>query len=586
MDAIGFTCLLINALVCVAAPNSAYEQQLTEYADYEAIANLATDDLLQGLLPETEGGACPTGTYLIGTFAGDAANDQDPGTLANPLDQCGWPHMPAYLVYSFPQTCDIREIRVTAAPGEGDYDKGQAAASYGDLVLGIARKTNANGQPPIRPTENAIEIMHQGDTLWTPLVPDIVQSPRRTQERSLWQGLWRWSSPVTHVRKIKFALGPAVMHGGHGQITRIAEIDVLGQPSQNPPPPIRRLVRATDPCFAWRGFIDREGSTRDALLLAWSGSGWTCRFRAKTCTLRFAFPTGGEYWIKVDDAPFKYSPMACRLDLTSWLDQTHPDHRVEIVKKSEIAHGSDAFLGMEIDADGTVLSPEPQNSTGMPLRRILVLGDSITVGMRAGVFDDTDFRRSYGYMLGQCFNADVRVIARSGIGVFRGWYHVLFGPVWRQVVSPAGDRWPTEDPLANWQPDLVLVNLGTNDFSRGVKPEEFIPAMKALLLEVSAGCPNAKVAVLVPWSYGCYRNVLPVLVDELVAEGHGQFHCIDAEPTSWVPEGGMADNTHPNGDGHLYATTKLVPLLEKLMGWPAGQVSLPDEATCLESTAK
>ena len=586
MGTIGFVCLLINAVFLATGPKPAHEQQLTEYADYSQIANFVNDDLLQGLLPDSEGGACPTGTYLTGVFAGDAANGQDPGALADPLDQCGWPHMPAYLVYSFPCGHDIREIRVTAAMGQGDYETGGSTAAHGDLALGIRRKTNPQGQAPVRPTENAIEVMHQDETVWTPLVPDIVESGRRTKAKSLWQGVWRWPAPVRHVRKIKFTLGPTVVHGGHGQITRIAEIDVLGRPSTCPPPPCRRLIRATNPCLSWSGFVDHEGSTRDALLIAWSGSGWIGRFRSKTCCLRFAFPTGSEYWIKVDDAPFRYAAMACELDLTPWLDKSRATHRVEVIKRSEIAYGSDAFLGMAIDADGILLPVEPQIAPGEPHRRILVLGDSITVGMRAGVPGDTDFRRSYGYLLGQCFNADVRLIARSGIGVYRGWYHVLFGTTWRQAVSPRGDRWPTENPLANWQPDLILVNLGTNDSSRGVKPQEFTPAMKALLLEVSAACPNAKLAVIVPWNCGCYRDDLRVLIDELVADGHQQFHFIDAQPNSWVPEGGMADNTHPNGKGHLYATAKLVPLIEKLTGWPAGELSLPCEPLYPDNTAK
>ena len=544
---------------CSAETPPSANQTLKHHENLAAVANFATDDLLQGLCPEKEGGLCPSGTYITETYANDARSAGDPGGVGPNVDR-PWCNMPAYLVYRFRRPVDVSEIRITAVPPSGEA--GEHGVAAGEIALGIARQTNRGGRPPIRPAENAIEVLVDGQTLWEPVVGGTVWSGGDEPTQGVCQGVWRFGGhPVRQVRRIKFALGPTRTwsSGNHGRMTRLSEIDVIGRPSGGTAPSPWRFVRATDRSIAPRGFVTVEPN--GALLMKWSGSGLRCRFRSDRCRLRFQAASGSRYWVKLDGGPYREFPAQPIIDLTQALRPTQGNvHEIEVVKKTEFVTGLEVLQGLEL-APGATLLP-----MSLPERRILFLGDSIAVGMGAGLAGETDVLRSYAWLLGRHFGADIRLVAVSGVGVYKGWRATPFMREWQAVVSGQADA-ATRSPAGLWQPDLVLVNLGTNDASKSVPAEHFIPAMKALLTDVRARCPEAAIAVMVPWTYGCYRAELRGMVEELSKEGLAKLHFIDADPATWAPKQAMRDNTHPNHQGHALATGKLIPRVQAIMGW-------------------
>jgi len=320
--------------------------------------------------------------------------------------------------------------------------------------------------------------------------------------------------------------------------TRIAALDAAGTIAEKTTPAPLKFISAADPCILLTGFVTKPNP--DTALLKFSGSGLRCRFRSDRGLLRFGAATAGRLWIKLDDREFAEYPVKPKIDLTGKLLR-RPDriHQLQVVKKTEFPAGIEAFEGIELDANAVLLPSGP-----LPQRKILFCGDSITVGMAAGRDRSTDFLRSYTWLLGRHFNADIRVIAVSGIGVFKGWRTERFIKLLREVdLSPPNLQKP-QPPDFSWQPDLVLVNLGTNDVSRSVAAEDFLPAMKELLLEVRKRCPQAKIALMVPWC-GCYREGLRSLVADLAQGGFSSLHFIDGDPDTWLLEDGMSDNTHP-----------------------------------------
>jgi len=535
-------------------------QEFREHATVASPGTFATDDLLQELRPDRAGGLCAAGTYLDGTFAGDARSSTDPGSMSPRFDSVPWPNTPGYLVYTLRRASDIAEIRITAlAPAFDRTAEKDTRVAWGDLALGVSRQTNRDGALPVRPEENAIEVQVDGEEVWTPLVTGQIRSPEKKSSEGLFQYTCRPpAGPVRSVLRIKFALGQTRGTSNHGQLTRISEIDVVGTRSREPTAPFQ-FVPAADERIALTGFVFPEGSSRDAVLLRWSGSGFRCRFRSMVCRLRFS-SGGGEYWIRVDGGPFKRYAVKSRIDLAAALASDRDVHEIEAFKKTESAYGMDGFLGCELSPSGEMLPSR------LPDRRLLVLGDSISVGMKAGMNQDTDFRRTYGYLIAERLGADVRLIGRSGIGVHKGWHHIPFVRAWREVVRTSGRR-TNEQTFAVWSPDLILIQLGTNDFSRKVEARDFLPAMGKLLGEIRKDCPESAIAVVVPWSSGCFRKGLRTLVSGLSREGFDNLHFFDASPETWIPEGGMADNTHPNGKGHRHAAEKLVPMVKKATGW-------------------
>ncbi|MCP4641085.1 MAG: hypothetical protein GY851_11655 [bacterium] len=555
---------LLAAMAVVASLASAEPAtpEFSEYPDAAAVGNFATDDLIQGLVPDDQGGCYSEGTYGTGLFAGDAVDATNPGSEGPATETCAWYKMPVYLIYTFPKACDISEIRMTAVRAEGVAgDDAEPAVALGNLALGITRQTNPNGQPPIRPAQSAIEVMFEGQELWTPVAAGPVSSPQRTLPNGLWQGVWRFpEGALRHVRRLKFTLGPTTMWGSnnYGQITRLSEVDVIGQASAGEAPRPVSFLPSADSRIAYAGFVHPDGSGGESALMKWSGSGFTCRFRSSICRLRFAAPSGSRYWMRVDGDPFVESALEPVIDLTPRLSADRDVHEVQIVKKTEPDSGVESFLGIELSPEGELLPAT------LPDRKILFLGDSITVGMGAGANKETDALRSYAWLVSQHFNADPRLVALSGVGLFQGWRSALFNAEWQQVVAQASD--PNAAALS-WQPNLIVVNLSTNDKSKGVAGTDVASAMRNLLVDVRQRCPEAVILVMVPWSYGCYREELRGVVDGLTAKGDERIQFVDTDPAVWVPEGGMRDNTHPNEKGHQHAANLLIPVIESAMGW-------------------
>ena len=127
-----------------------------------------------------------------------------------------------------------------------------------------------------------------------------------------------------------------------------------------------------------------------------------------------------------------------------------------------------------VKLDGEILPVEDR-----PLKMEFI-GDSITSGEGTiGVGPDEDWISmffchpfSYPYMVAQKLNADYRVISQSGWGVYASWdnhpeyaipvhYENICSVVPREEFESYGFH--EKNDFSSWQPDIICVNLGTND---------------------------------------------------------------------------------------------------------------------------
>lgn len=169
-------------------------------------------------------------------------------------------------------------------------------------------------------------------------------------------------------------------------------------------------------------------------------------------------------------------------------------HTVEIRKKSEANMGS-IFLG-EPTTDGT-LSPLP----AAPSRRIELIGDSITVGYGLeGVFpctntaDKEGATKTYGALTARNLSADYSLVAWSGKGLTRNYVtdnEPLMPELWtRYGANDADDSYDFKTPV-----DIVVINLGTNDFATGSRAQldiaVYTSAMVKFATTVHSKYPNA-----------------------------------------------------------------------------------------------
>ena len=153
------------------------------------------------------------------------------------------------------------------------------------------------------------------------------------------------------------------------------------------------------------------------------------------------------------------------------------DHVVRLDKLTESQVGSARFEGFFVGPEGRAL-PAPGRS-----RRIEFIGDSHTAGYgvrsasrdctQQQVHDLTDTSLAFGPILARRLDAEYRIVAFSGRGVVRNYGGAAPGeplPVlFPRLIPGQAEPRVADDP---WKPDIVVIGLGTNDFSTPLHPGE------------------------------------------------------------------------------------------------------------------
>lgn len=154
------------------------------------------------------------------------------------------------------------------------------------------------------------------------------------------------------------------------------------------------------------------------------------------------------------------------------------EHVVRLDKLTESQTGSARFEGFFVGPQDAALPAQARP------RRIEFIGDSHTVGYgvrstsrdctEQQVHDLTDTSLAFGPILAGRLDADYRIEAFSGRGVVRNYNGTAAGeplPVLfpRLIPGQAEPRLAADD---QWKPDVVVIGLGTNDFSTPLHPGE------------------------------------------------------------------------------------------------------------------
>lgn len=184
-------------------------------------------------------------------------------------------------------------------------------------------------------------------------------------------------------------------------------------------------------------------------------------------------------------------------------------HKVELYKRSEAQDGFTQFLGFELGG-GALLAPPPKS-----IRHIEIIGDSqpAAFGVEGVGYRNNDcpgldyaarwqnFRKSFGSVLGNTLSAEVHGTVYSGKGVVKN--------IWRTDTETLPVLFFRSNPVdttaawdfSAWQPDVVIMMMGGNDFSIGqpnengsngpTTPAEFTEGYRKFVHVVRSKYPNA-----------------------------------------------------------------------------------------------
>ncbi len=218
------------------------------------------------------------------------------------------------------------------------------------------------------------------------------------------------------------------------------------------------------------GRVVAEGQ---ALRFGWPGTYFEGRFRGTDVTVAFDTKTDF-YRVLVDGKLFQTLTKPERTELR--VTGLKPGiHTVRLEKLTESQSGGGSFLGFF--THGTPMAP--------PVRRLQIefIGDSHSVGYGnisatrdcnpAQVHDTTDTSQAFGPILAKRLGADYRVIAYSGYGIVRNYAGGKPGenlPFLYPRAIPGEPAKAAADK--GWRPKVIVINLGTNDFSTPVHAGE------------------------------------------------------------------------------------------------------------------
>jgi lysophospholipase L1-like esterase len=170
-------------------------------------------------------------------------------------------------------------------------------------------------------------------------------------------------------------------------------------------------------------------------------------------------------------------------------------HTLVLTKRTEANVGVEQLLALT--PQGGVLVPSPDPFT----RRIEYVGDSITAGygdIGAGPdchfsADTEDETVAYGALAAAALDAQQTVIAYSGKGMYRE-----YGGSTTDQMPVLWNRTLPDDSTSTWgfttpSPDLVVINLSSNDFATGDPGNAFVQAYSTFLQTLRQHYPNAYV---------------------------------------------------------------------------------------------
>jgi len=315
-----------------------------------------------------------------------------------------------------------------------------------------------------------------------------------------------------------------------------------------------------------------DGCDETGVRMAWSGTGFVARFSGTGLSISQS-GAAVQYTVVVDGA---VGPNL----LTTRGSGTYEvvtgladgEHTVEVYRRGEASFGVTILQGVDV-VDGELLSPP-----AAPARRIEVIGDSITCGY-GNEGEDTSCSFSadtenhyltYGAVLARALDAELSTIAWSGRGVVVNYDGDTASPTMpayfeRAIPQDSSTAW-----FFPWEPDAVIVNLGTNDYSTNNDPEDtvFVDGYETLLLNIRQRYPAAYVLCTVgPLLSGADLSTARTNIAAAVAgrndAGDDRVAAYELAPNN--PDPGC--DWHPSVATHAAMADELAVPLAQALGW-------------------
>ena len=250
-------------------------------------------------------------------------------------------------------------------------------------------------------------------------------------------------------------------------------------------------------------------------------------------------------------------------------------HEIEIVRITEEEFGKSSFIGFELDNEGSISQPTPRAHT------IEFVGNSITcgygnegrIGQRFGASTENHYM-TYAAITARSLNARTIVAAKSGKGVYRNYAGPATGNP--DNMTDYYDRIFFSYAKSKYnfatQPDLVCINLGTNDMSTpGYDTTLFINNYLRLIEQIQSNYTNPDIVCLLGTmlsgeTLDNARHFIKEVARRANARGKGRVSFFEMTPQN-IKENGLGIDGHPTVKQHIVSARELTDFISELKGW-------------------
>ncbi|RYE83806.1 MAG: endo-1,4-beta-glucanase, partial [Myxococcales bacterium] len=306
---------------------------------------------------------------------------------------------------------------------------------------------------------------------------------------------------------------------------------------------------------------------------AWPGTALVTRFDGTGIDVKLHDSGTNFFGVSIDGGAFtvlKTSKAKDTYTLASGLPAG--PHDVVLAKRTESFVGAVRFEAFVPAAGGKLIA------TSAPYaRRIEFIGDSITCGYgNEGEGPNCPFTAdtenellAYGALTARALDAEHHAIAYSGKGAYRDNGGSTASPMAllydRVVADSAKSVWDF-----SWTADVVVINLGTNDFAKGDPGQNYVDGYQALITKVRQHHPDAFVVLaLGPLLSGGNltkaRGYLESIVEDRTKDGDTRISLV--EMATQKQSNGLGCDYHPSLTTHQLMADTMTAAIKQLTGW-------------------
>lgn len=323
--------------------------------------------------------------------------------------------------------------------------------------------------------------------------------------------------------------------------------------------------------FSGRTMVLPEGGVS----FDWSGVYAETILDGKTLQLHLS-DTGESYFDILVDGKKTGKFNVVRTDTTVTIADRLPrgKHKVEIKKRTEGEHSTVTFHEFILPAGGALTATAPRE------RHIEIIGNSLTAGYGTeGLSRDEPFKLatencnlSYSTIVPRYFDADYTLIAHSGQGAVRNYgdsVRTSAVSMRHRIMQTLDKDTSTVWDFSVRKPDIVIINLGANDFSTEPHPyrAEFVNAYTEILTNLLGKYGNDQ-AILCLMPYAVSAPVEEYYREAIKNADGSNIHFLRM-PVDYInTTSDLGSSWHPNYTGQKKMAMMLIPYVATITGWP------------------